>query len=153
MSWLTLTHTQRWHQHRHSVGEGRVYQGQFKSFPVETNEYFLMVCRNVERNAVRAKLVDRAEAWRWSSVWLREEGDSHQRALLSDWPVERSTDWVDCVNQNEHEADLMRVRQSVRRSQPFGQAHWVTAMVERLGLDSTLRAQGRPRTKGDGHGF
>ena len=22
MNWLTLTHTQRWHQHRHSVGDG-----------------------------------------------------------------------------------------------------------------------------------
>ena len=39
MNWLTLTHTQRWHQHRHSVGEGHVYQGRFKSFPVETNAY------------------------------------------------------------------------------------------------------------------
>ena len=68
MNWLTLTHTQRWHQHRHSVGEGHVYQGQFKSFPVETNEYFLVVCRYVERNAVRAGLVERAEQWRWSSV-------------------------------------------------------------------------------------
>ena len=59
MNWLTLTHTQRWHQHRHTVGEGHVYQGCFKSFPVETSEYLLMVCRYVERNPVRAGLVDR----------------------------------------------------------------------------------------------
>ena len=38
MNWLTLTHTQRWHQHRHTVGDGHVYQGRFKSFPVETSD-------------------------------------------------------------------------------------------------------------------
>lgn len=68
MNWLTLTHTQRWHQHRHSVGDGHVYQGRFKSFPVETNEYLLTVCRYVERNPVRAGFVERAEPWRWSSA-------------------------------------------------------------------------------------
>src|SRR5580658_547315 len=32
VGWLTLTHTQRWHAHRHSAGTGHVYQGRFKSF-------------------------------------------------------------------------------------------------------------------------
>lgn len=26
MNWLTLTHTQRWHQHRHTMGEGRAME-------------------------------------------------------------------------------------------------------------------------------
>ena len=33
--WLTLTHTQRWHAHRHTAGSGHLYQGRFKSFPVQ----------------------------------------------------------------------------------------------------------------------
>ena len=61
MNWLTLTHTQRWHRHRNSVGNGHVYQGRFKSFPIETSEYLLTVCRYVERNPVRAGFVTRAE--------------------------------------------------------------------------------------------
>ena len=32
VGWLTLTHTQRWHAHRQSVGQGHLYQGRFKSF-------------------------------------------------------------------------------------------------------------------------
>ena len=67
VNWLTLTPTQRWHQHRHTVGEGHVDQGRFTSFLVETNEYLLTVCRDVERNPVRAGLVERAEQWCWSS--------------------------------------------------------------------------------------
>lgn len=72
MNRLTLTHTQRWHQHRHTVGEGHVYQGRFKSFPVETSEYFLTLCRYVERNPVRAGLVEWVEQWRWSSARITE---------------------------------------------------------------------------------
>src|SRR5688572_17921644 len=44
MQWLTVTHTQRWHAHRHTSGTGHLYQGRFKSFPVETDDYFLALC-------------------------------------------------------------------------------------------------------------
>ena len=39
-----------------------------KCFPVETEDYFYQVVRYVERNALRANLVERAESWRWSSL-------------------------------------------------------------------------------------
>lgn len=71
MAWVTLTHTQRWHAHRHTAGSGHLFQGRFKSFPVQTDEHLLTVCRYVERNALRAGLVRRAEDWRWSSLWRR----------------------------------------------------------------------------------
>ncbi len=51
MQWLTLTHTQRWHAHHQSAGSGHLYQGRFKSFPVQSDDHFLAVCRYVERNA------------------------------------------------------------------------------------------------------
>ena len=38
--WLTLTHTQRWHAQRASTGSGHVYQGRFKSFPVQQDDHF-----------------------------------------------------------------------------------------------------------------
>jgi len=41
MRWITVTHTQRWHAHRHSSGTGPVYQGRFKSFPVQLMSIFL----------------------------------------------------------------------------------------------------------------
>jgi len=56
VGWLTLTHTQRWHAHRRSAGAGHLYQGRFKSFPVQEDEHFYSVCRYAERNALRANL-------------------------------------------------------------------------------------------------
>jgi len=64
MAWVTLTHTQRWHAHRHSAGTGHVYQGRFKSFPVQEDEHFYSVCRYAERNALRANLRAGAESAR-----------------------------------------------------------------------------------------
>lgn len=52
LRWITVTHTQRWHAHHHTAGTGQVYQGRFKSFPVQTHEHSLTVARYVERNAL-----------------------------------------------------------------------------------------------------
>ncbi len=68
-SWLTLTHSQRLHAHRHTTGYRHIYQGRFKSFPVEQDQAALNVIRYVERNALRAQLVSRAQNWRWCSLW------------------------------------------------------------------------------------
>lgn len=139
MNWLTLTHTQRWHQHRHTVGEGHVYQGRFKSFPVETNEYLLTVCRYVERNPVRAGLVKRAEQWRWGSAGTRGSVSVH------DWPIARPTDWPDWVNEGEATEQLSAVRKSVTKGQPYGSEPWVARMVMQWNLGATLRERGRPK--------
>ena len=69
LRWLTLTHSQRLHAHRHTTGYEHIYQGRFKSFPVEQDQAALNVIRYVERNALRAQLVSRAQNWRWCSLW------------------------------------------------------------------------------------
>jgi len=68
MQRLTITHVTRWQAHRRKIGYGHRYHGRYKSFPVETNDYFYQVIRYVERNALRAN-VTRVEDWKWSSLW------------------------------------------------------------------------------------
>ena len=77
---LTVTHTMRWHAHYHTGGTGHLYQGRFKSFPVQSDEHLLTVLRYVERNPVRAQLVARAEQWRWGSAWARRPAAGPRRA-------------------------------------------------------------------------
>lgn len=90
VGWLTLTHTQRWHAQWHSAGTGHLDQGRFKSFPVQEDQHFLTVCCYVERNALRAHLVDRAEQWHWGSLYRWHCGSSEEQRILSPWPVRRS---------------------------------------------------------------
>jgi putative transposase len=145
VGWLTLTHTQRWHAHRHSRGSGHVYQGRFKSFPVQRDEHFYTACRYVERNALRAKLVERAEQWRWSSFYRRKLSKAGEKSWLSAWPLERPRRWAALVNGAETEAELAAVRRSVNRGCPLGEKTWTDKMVRRLGLEMTLRPHGRPK--------
>ena len=44
MQRLTTTHARRWHLYRRAVGHGHLYQGLYKSFPIQQDEHLLTVC-------------------------------------------------------------------------------------------------------------
>ena len=147
MRWVTGTHTMRYHAHYHSSGEGHVYQGRFKSFPIQDDEHFFTVCRYVERNALRSELVKRAEQWRWGSLWRWLQKPEPEPVLLSAWPTSRMPRWVDRVNEPLTSGELAAIRTSAQRGCPFGDPSWVESSVNRLGLESTLRPRGRPQVR------
>jgi putative transposase len=87
-------------QRRHgTVGTGHIYQGRFRNHPITTEEQFYNVCRYVEANALRAGLVERAEAWPWVS--LHTSGPAPGVNLLDDGPVRRPRRWLEIVNRSE----------------------------------------------------
>ena len=144
LRWVTATHTMRYHAHYHTSGEGHVYQGRYKSFPVQSDEHFHTVCRYVERNALRAGLVERAEQWRWGSLWRWVQAVEPEPKLLAPWPMSRLPNWVDRVNAPLSELELEAIRRCTRRGSPLGDPSWVESTAKRLGLESTLRPRGRP---------
>ena len=145
MQQVTTKHVRRWQLHRGRVGYGHVYQARYKSFPVENEGYFYQLARYVERNALRAGLVDRAEAWRWSSLWRRTFGTEDGQQMLSPWPVDYPLDWGQLVNEPQTEAELAAIRGCVARGQPYGTPDWVSQTAKQLGIEFTLRAPHRPR--------
>ena len=148
MQQLTNTHVKRWKEHRHETGYGHLYQGRYKSFPVQTDDYFYQVVRYVERNALRANLVARAESWPWSSLGCHVRADS-PREVLADWPLPRPANWTELVNEPQTESELAALRHAVNRGTPFGNESWVAKTSTQLGLESTLRPRGRPKNKID----
>jgi len=145
--WLAHTHAMRWHVAHGTVGRGHLYQGRFKSFPVEQDEHFLRVCRHVERCALTAGVVDRAEQWRWGSLWARRQGHEPLQGILSDWPIKRPRDWTRLVNQAMAEKEAERIRTCIARNRPYGSEEWQHQRAEELGLLHTLRREGRPSTE------
>ena len=143
VQWLTVTHVRRWHAHYQSSGTGPIYQGRFKSFPVEADDHFLTLCRYVERNALRANLVKKAEQWRWSSLWHRTQAT--EVPWLSTWPVTLPEQWIEHVNAAQTESELAALRRSVTRGAPYGDEAWQAKTAVTLGLQSSLRPKGRPR--------
>src|SRR5262245_13630501 len=140
MRWLLTTHALRYHRHYKTTGH--VWQGRYKAFPIQDDEHLATVLRYVERNPLRAELVDRAEHWKWSSLpgWLADA-----RLLFRGLPPPRDPAWLKRVNQPLSAADLQRLRDSVARERPFGSETWTQSIAKDLGLESSLRPRGRPR--------
>lgn len=116
MQWLSMTHALRLRTMRGTKGRGAVYQGRYKAVVVFSEAGFYRVVRYIERNPVRASLVDRAEHWAWSSA---TKGDEH-RIVISRWPVERPDQWIRLVNDGQSAVDVDDIRGCIQRNQAIG---------------------------------
>ncbi|WP_454063736.1 REP-associated tyrosine transposase [Candidatus Nitrospira salsa] len=136
MQWVMTTHVRRYHRDHQS--NGHIWQGRFKAFPIQQDEHLLKVWRYIERNPVRARLVTRAEDWRWSSLPTRGR-------WLHSSPVTRPSGWKKLVNTANADEEVEAIRQSVNRGTPFGQTAWMRRTAKRLGLEASMNPRGRPR--------
>jgi len=84
MRQLNGIYTQR-HNRRHNK-PGHLFQGRFKAIVVDKESYLLELCRYVVLNPVRAKVVEEAKGWPWSS-YLATAG-------LKPVPGYLSVDWI-----------------------------------------------------------
>jgi putative transposase len=143
MRWVTTTHVRQRRAKTETIGHGHLYQGTYKSFPVEAETYLQQLMVYVEQNPQRAKLVRRAESWKWSSLYRRERGTDTK--LLASLPINLPQDYLQIVNTLPRSDILEKVRQSVNRGTPFGSTRWIDEMVQRFKLESTIRKPGRPK--------
>jgi REP-associated tyrosine transposase len=141
---LSTTHVRRHFAHYHTTSGGHLYQGRFKSFPIQDDHHLLVACRYVEANALRAGLVEGAERWKWSSLWATERGGAKDQRPDA-WPIARPRDWLRKVNAIMTKPELERLHESLKRGRPFGSEAWVLRTAEKLGLQFTLRDRGRPK--------
>jgi putative transposase len=135
----------RWREHRANVGQGHLYQGRFKAFPVQSDPHLLGVFGYVEANPLRARMVRRAQDWQWSSLG-GGAGVDGKRVQLAQWPVARPAGWVERVNAMVAKEELRATpvvrpaRPAIRQATPG-----VRRTARRLGLEPTLRDPWRPK--------
>ena len=134
MQWWMTSHVRRYHRHYRS--HGHVWQGRFKSFPIQEDGHLLTVLSYVLRNPVRAGLVEHASQWPWSSL--------HRPHLTDPSPIPLPEDWATWMDQPLFDHELTALRICVNRQQPFGAPEWQQRLAATLGLESTLRRRGRP---------
>jgi putative transposase len=141
MQWLFTTHAR--HYHEKYGTSGHVWQGRYKHCPVQDDHYLLTLLRYVERNALRAKLVARAEDWRWGSLCWRNTANAP--LSLEPPPLALPGWWTEFVNQPMTAAELEAIRTSVNRQRPYGDPEWVKEKAREAGLNQSLVDVGRPR--------
>lgn len=142
MQWLMTCHVRRYHQHYGT--SGHVWQGRYKSFIVQEDEHLLTVIRYVEGNPVRSGLAKSANSWRWSSH--QERLNNIGGKILSDLPVVLPANWTEYVDGAMGTCEVERLRKSVNRQAPYGRDEWIKALCGALGLESTVRERGRPKS-------
>jgi putative transposase len=143
--WVTMTHTQRWHAIHNTSGTGHLYQGRFKSFPVQNESYYLTALRYIESNPLRAGLVNRSLDWNWSSLAIRK-GIAKDGIAISKGPVDLPDNWLDMVDILPGETDLKKIEHCINRGVPFGRQDWVEQTAKKLHLTSTVKPIGRPKS-------
>ena len=143
MQWLMTSHVRRYH--RHYGTSGHVWQGRFKSFIVQEDNYLLTLVRYVENNPVRAGLVNSAKDWEWSSH--KETIGKKSRILIDEIPIELPKFRESYVNAPLTANELEALRQCVNRQSPYGSPLWQLDLCKKLGLESTIRPKGRPKKK------
>ena len=139
--WMLTTHASRHHKKCNS--SGRIWTSRFKVFPIQGDRHLLTVARYIERNALRANLVARAEAWPWSSLHWRVV--DRPPFALTPLPVALPANWSDVVNAPQTAIELADLRRCVNWGSPYGELAWVQRTAVELGLTHTLRRPGRPK--------
>ena len=142
MKWITVTHSHRWHTAHKTVGIGHLYQGRYKSFPVQDSAYYLTLMRYVESNPLRAELVKRGVDWPWSSLAIRCGGK--KQLELSNGPISLPKRWRLLVDRLSN-VPVAEVETCVQRGRPFGSDNWIVKIAKKLSLESSLHPRGRPK--------
>lgn len=140
--------------HRHYTGyinarlrvTGHLWQGRFSSVAMD-EPHLVTAFRYVALNPVRARLVERPEDWRWSSVRAHLAGaDDHVVKVAP--AIERVGDFAAFLGEDFDEAlsyAALRKAESVGR--PVGSPEWLADMEARTGLPLRPRKRG-PKPRG-----
>ena len=105
--------------------------------------YLLAATRYVEMNPVRAKLVDRPEAYKWSSAIAHLEGQDD--ALVKVLPLLGLVGkWREFLSQAVPQNQVEALRRHERTGRPLGEQGFVTKLEEALGR---MLHRGKPGPK------
>ena len=125
---------------------GYLWQGRFASFPMD-EPYLLACARYVELNPVRAKLVRRAQDWRWSSARAH-------LGLASDTLVDAEAlgalapDWKSFLGQGLGAPERDAIRAGERTGRPLGSPSFIQKLEHRLKRPLVRQKPGPKPAKG-----
>lgn len=142
-------------QHR----TGSLWEGRYKSSPIERDRYLLACCRYVELNPVRAAMVSAPCDYAWSSYraklgletcnWL--DNDPAYMSLADNDEARRSA-YAAWIGRGASVSELRLIREASQRGQLIGSNRFREEVARRTGCRIELRGRGRPRRLGNGDG-
>lgn len=129
---------------------GTLWEGRFKSSPVQTDTYLLECCRYIELNPLRAKMITEAGKYSWSSYSLRTgaQPDSWLTPLpgTEQWGTGKALQkrYAAFVKQGLSEEHYEQIHNAVKRNQLTGNSKFVDEVAQIIGKRIEQRGPGRP---------
>ena len=120
---------------------GHLFDGRFASVAMD-EPHLVTAARYVALNPVRARLVARAEDWKWSSV--RAHLDDKDDGLVTVKPVlDRVRDFAKLIADQNNDDSFAALRAAEQTGRPLGTKDFVEGLEHVLGRRIQRRAPGR----------
>ncbi|MBC8203858.1 MAG: transposase [Planctomycetes bacterium] len=146
IKFLAETHARHWRAKTDTVGQGAVYQGRYKAFPVGPGKHLNRLRNYLAMNPVMANLVEESIDWRWGTANRVKNIDVFHAIPLYDGPGAPPLDLKSLLTKplalSELETKILA--NSMTKGTPYGNEQWIARIVEKLKLEHTNRKRGRP---------
>ena len=110
---------------------GYLWQGRFLSYPLD-EEYLFAAIRYVERNPVRAGMVEKAEEYPWSSAKTHVFGK--EDSLLSDHFLKNEIqDWSNFLSEENPQEEQSLFEKHTRTGRPLGDEDFLDIIQREVG--------------------
>jgi putative transposase len=120
------------HIHAREKRTGHFWQGRFGCVAMD-EAHLAAAIVYVALNPVRARLVERAQDWRWSSVHAHLGAPAGDGITKTAPVAERFPDLADRIAAGEDEAMSARLRRAEQIGRPVGDAAFIAALERRTG--------------------
>jgi len=133
---------------------GSLWEGRFKSSPIETDAYLLACCRYIELNPVRAQMVASPEDYLWSSYRMKT-GLQEPKGLdldecylgLGNDQQQRESRYKAWVHADVSDSEVQYIRESLQYGHPTGGEKFRDEIEAKLRVRLALNKRGRPRKR------
>jgi putative transposase len=124
--------------------KGCLWQGRYYSYPLD-HPHLIASARYIERNPVRAKIVEHPEDFPWSSARAHIERTFDN--LIETSPLtDEIKDWKSFINQNESEETIKRIRRHLHTGRPMGDEAFIRRLEAQTGrVLAKLKTGPKPR--------
>jgi len=125
---------------------GHLWNSRFYSCVLDA-QHLLMAARYVERNPVRAGIVEKPWEWKWSSAAFHTAQGPSELSVgdLFDYTGKASELWMDFISDSENQDFSCLIRENTRTGRPVGPDSFINEMEAMTGRRIRQKQGGRPK--------
>jgi putative transposase len=143
MQGVTLCYTQ--HINKEHKRTGRLWESRYHSCIVDKEKYLWAAARYIEQNPIRAKIVEKAEDFPYSSARAHIAGRADNILGEELFKDAQMKDYIAFIRESITEEEMNRLKYSTRTGRPFGREEFIKRMEKKLDKRFILQRPGRPK--------